>query len=167
MKFLVRERVLDIGDDFWVTDEHGTGVFRVDGKALRMRTTFELRDPEGEVLTVIRRKLFRLRDQMRVEQGGRTAATVRRRLFTPVRDKLDVEFENGPDWEVAGSLLDKEYSISDGEGIVAVVSHKWFRMRDTYAVDVDTHRQDPGGDPALVVSVAVAVDTLTAEDGDD
>ncbi|GHC94055.1 hypothetical protein GCM10007079_44140 [Nocardiopsis terrae] len=167
MKFLVRERVFDIGDDSWVTDEHGTKVFRVDGKALRMRTTFELKDPGGEVLTVIRRKLFRVRDQMRVEQGGRTVATVRKRLFDPVRDKLGVELENGPGWEVVGSFLDREYSISDGEGTVAVVSRKWFRMRDTYAVDVNTHRQDPGGDPALVVSVAVAVDALTGEDGGD
>lgn len=164
MKFLVRERVFDIGDDFWVTDEQGTKVFWVDGKALRLRTTFELKDPRGELLMVIRKKMFKVRDQMRVERDGTTVATVRKRLFNPIRDKLNVEVQGFPDWEITGSFFDKEYVISDEEGTVAVVSRKWFRVRDTYAVDVDTHRRDPAGDPALVISVAVAVDALTSDD---
>ncbi|WP_017610294.1 LURP-one-related/scramblase family protein [Nocardiopsis xinjiangensis] len=168
MKFLVRARVFDIGDDFWVTDEHDQRVFWVDGKALRLRTTFELRTPDGDVLTQIRKKLFKVRDQMAIERDGSKVATVRTRLFNPVRDKLNVEIEDGPDWEVTGDFLDKEYVISDEEGTVAHVSRKWFRLRDTYAVDVNTHRHDIGGDPALVISVAVAVDALTSDDeGDD
>ena len=166
MKFLVRERVFDIGDDFWVTDEKDQRVFWVDGKALRLRTTFELRTPEGEVLTRIRKKLFKVRDQMTVERDGDKVATVRTRLFNPVRDKLNVEIDDGDDWEVSGDFLGKEYVISDREGTVAHVSRKWFRLRDTYAVDVNTHRRDIGGDPALVISVAVAVDALTGDDGD-
>ncbi|MBR8740397.1 LURP-one-related/scramblase family protein [Nocardiopsis sp. MG754419] len=166
MKFLVRERVFDIGDDFWVTDEQNNKVFWVDGKALKIRTTFELKDPGGKVLMVIRKKLFKVRDQMRVEHDGSTVATVRKRLFNPIRDKLDVDIQGAPDWEVVGSFLDKEYSISDKEGTVAVVSRKWFRMRDTYAVDVNTHRKDLAGDPALVISVAVAVDALTSDNDD-
>lgn len=166
MKFLVRERVFDIGDDFWVTDENDRRVFWVDGKALRLRTTFELRTPEGEVLTRIRKKLFKVRDQMTVERDGSKVATVRTRLFNPVRDKLNVEIDDGDDWEVSGDFLSKEYVISDREGTVAHVSRKWFRLRDTYAVDVNTHRRDIGGDPALVISVAVAVDALTGGDGD-
>lgn len=167
MKFLVRERIFDIGDDFWVTDEQGARVFWVDGKALRVRTTFELKDPQGELLMVIRKKLLKVRDQMRVEQDGSTVATVRKRLFNPLRQKLSVDVKGAPDWEVVGSFFDKEYSISDKEGTVAVVSRKWFRMRDTYAVDVNTHRKDFAGDPALVISVAVAIDALTGDDGKD
>lgn len=168
MKFLVRERVFDIGDDFWVTDEHDQRVFWVDGKALRVRTTFELKTPDGDVLTRIRKKLFKVRDQMAIERDDSHVATVRTRLFNPVRDKLNVEIEDGPNWEVTGDFLDKEYVISDEEGTVAHVSRKWFRLRDTYAVDVNTHRHDIGGDPALVISVAVAVDSLTSDDdGDD
>lgn len=164
MKFLVRERVFDIGDDFWVTDEHDQRVFWVDGKALRVRTTFELRTPDGDVLTRIRKKLFKVRDQMAIERDGSKVATVRARLFNPVRDKLHVEIEDGPDWEITGDFLGKEYVISDQEGTVAHVSRKWFRLRDTYAVDVNTHRRDIGGDAALVISVAVAVDSLTGDD---
>src|SRR5699024_1777054 len=143
MKFLVRERVFDIGDDFWVTYEQGAKVAWVDGKALRVRTTFERTDPRGALLMVVREKMFKARDRMRVERDGTTGATVRKRLFNPIRDKLNVEVEGFPDWEITGSFFDKEYVISDEEGTVAVVSRKWFRVRDTYAVDVVTHRRDP------------------------
>ncbi|KOX14568.1 LURP-one-related/scramblase family protein [Nocardiopsis sp. NRRL B-16309] len=167
MRFLVRERVFDIGDDYWVTDEEDNKVFLVDGKAMRLRTTFELKDPDGNELMTIREKMFKIRDQMRIERGGETVATVRRRLFNPLREKLLVDVEDGPDWEVTGDMLDKEFVISDDHGTVAVVSRKWFRIRDTYAVDVNTHRDDIGGDPALVISVAVAVDALTGDEAQD
>lgn len=166
MKFLVRERIFDIGDDYWVTDESGAKVFLVDGKALRLRTTFELKDTEGNVLALIRKKLFKVRDQMKIEREGGPTATVRKRLFNPIKDKLLVEVEDVGEWEVIGDFLDKEYVVSDQYGTIAHVSRKWFRMRDTYAVDVNTHRQDIGGDPALVISVAVAVDSLTGDDED-
>ncbi|WP_017540603.1 MULTISPECIES: LURP-one-related/scramblase family protein [Nocardiopsis] len=160
MKFLVRERIFDIGDDFWVTDENGERAFWVDGKALRLRTTFELKDPEGGLLLTIREKKLAIRDTMRIERDGETIATVRSHLFTPFRDRLTVEFENGAEWEVRGDLLDKEYTIGDDNGPVAAISRKWFSLRDTYAVDVDTYRIDAGGDPALVIAVAVAVDAI-------
>src|SRR5699024_12633393 len=106
MKFLVRERVFDIGDDFWVTDEQGTKVFWVDGKALRLRTTFELKDPRGELLMVIRKKMFKVRDKMRVERDGKTVATVRKRLFNPIRDKLKVAVEVIQDRDDTGRFFD-------------------------------------------------------------
>ena len=164
MKFLVRERVFDIGDDFWVTDEQGDKVYLVDGKAMRLRTTFQLKTPDGTELMTIRKKLFKVRDQMRIERDGDTVATVRKRLVNPLRDKLVVDVAEGPDWEVTGDFLGKEFVIGDEHGTVAVVSRKWFRVRDTYAVDVNTHRGDIGGDPALVISVAVAVDALTGDE---
>ncbi|GAA4902960.1 LURP-one-related/scramblase family protein [Streptomonospora salina] len=169
MKFTVRDRIFDIGDDFWVEDEDGERVFHVDGKALRLRETFELHDPEGNELAVIRKKLLSIRDTMRIERGGETVATVRKRLFDPIVDKLVVELAEGPEWEITGDFFDKEYTVNDDDGPVAHISRTWFRLRDTYAVDVDTHRDDPGGDPTLVISVAVCVDALTdgSEEGEE
>ncbi|MDA8368471.1 MAG: LURP-one-related family protein [Nocardiopsaceae bacterium] len=164
MKFLVRERVFDIGEDFWVEDGQGERVFFVDGKALRLRTTFELKDPDGNELMVIRKKLISMRDTMHIERDGDTVATVRKRMFNPIKDKLVVDFDKGDDWEITGDFFGKEYVISDRNGTVAHISRKWFRLRDTYAVDVNTYRNDAGGDPALVISVAVCVDTMTGDD---
>jgi hypothetical protein len=47
MRYLVRERLFSVGDDSWVTGERGDKVFLVDGKALRLHETFELKDASG------------------------------------------------------------------------------------------------------------------------
>ena len=36
-RFLMREKLLAIGDDFWIENEGGDRVFKIDGKALRVR----------------------------------------------------------------------------------------------------------------------------------
>jgi uncharacterized protein YxjI len=36
-RYLVREKMFSIGDDFWITDQGGNRVFLVDGKARRRR----------------------------------------------------------------------------------------------------------------------------------
>ena len=82
MKYLVRDRLLGIGDDYWIEDEHGHKAFLVDGKAMRLRDTFELKDTQGQVLIDIRRRMFALRDTMVVERGGEPLATVRRKRLS-------------------------------------------------------------------------------------
>lgn len=160
MKFLVRERIFDIGEDYWVEDEEGNRVFHIDGKALRLRKTFELQDADGNELYRIREKLLAVRDTMTISRDGEPVAKVRERVFDPIREKLVVELASGGEWTVTGDFLGKEYTISDGHGPIAIVSRTWFRLRDTYAVDVNTHRSDAGGDVALVLSVAVCVEAL-------
>ena len=44
-RYQMRERLLSIGDDYWIEDGEGERAFRVDGKALRIRETFVLEDP--------------------------------------------------------------------------------------------------------------------------
>jgi LURP-one-related len=46
-RYRLRQKMLSIGDDFWIEDEEGERVFRVDGKALRLRQTFHLEDLQG------------------------------------------------------------------------------------------------------------------------
>lgn len=157
MKYLVRERVFGIGEDFWIEDEQGRRVFFVDGKVLRLHQTFELKALDGRVLAKIHKKAVTMRDTMLVERDGARVATVRKKLISPFRDRFSVEFAEGGDWAVRGSILDKEYVIEDERGqVLAEISRKWFRIRDAYAVAVDPYTVDV----PLVLGVAVCVDAL-------
>ena len=51
--YQMREKLLSIGDDFWIEDESGNKVYKVNGKAVRMRQTFILEDPSGGELAKI------------------------------------------------------------------------------------------------------------------
>ncbi|GAA2069751.1 LURP-one-related/scramblase family protein [Streptomyces albiaxialis] len=165
MRYLVRERVFGIGDDFWVENEHGDKAFLVDGKALRLRETFELKDARGEIVAVVRKKLLSVGDAMKIERDGETLATVRKKRFTPMRDVYRAELPGGDELEIRGDLVGKEYDIEYGGERLARISRKWFRVRDTYAIDV----QRPDADAALLIAVAVCVDRLLekAEEDDD
>lgn len=158
MKFMMRERMFSIGDDFWIEDEAGDRAFLVDGKALRLRQTFELKGPGGEILAVIRKKMVSIRDTMLVERDGDTVAKVHKKLFSPLRHKMVVELADGQEWTATGDLIEKNYRIESDQGVVAQTSRKWFRIRDTYGIEVD-HPDVP-----LVLAVAVAVDELAEDD---
>lgn len=155
MRYLVREKIFAIGDDFWVTDEQGNQVYLVDGKAMRLRETFELKDSSGQVVAVIRKKLLSLHDGMNIERDGQVIATVKKALFSPLHHRSTVELAGGGQLEAVGNILDKEFEIRWNGSLLAQISRSWFRMRDTYGVDIA-----PGQDDALILAVAVCLDRI-------
>jgi uncharacterized protein YxjI len=155
MRYLVREKVFSIGDDFWVTDEQGNEAFLVDGKALRLRETFELKDRSGAIVATIRKRLLAIRDSMDIERDGAVIATVKKAVFSPLHHRSVVELPGGGELEAIGNITDKEFEIRSGGAVLAQVSRSWFRMRDTYGVDVA-----PGQDDALMLTVAVCLDRI-------
>ena len=87
MRYLVRERIFSITDDFWVTDEQGDKVFLVDGKALRLRETFELKDASGRTLATIHKKLLSFTDALEIEHDGAVVAKVHKAVISPLHHR--------------------------------------------------------------------------------
>ncbi|GAA3201507.1 LURP-one-related/scramblase family protein [Streptomyces virens] len=160
----MRDRILGIGDDYWIEDDRGNKVFLVDGKAMRLRDTFELKDAGGRVLVDIRRKMFAVRDTMVIERDGEPLATIRRKRLSLLRNHYRVSLADGStELDVSGRILDREFAVEyDGE-LLAVVSRRWLHVRETYGVDVV--RED--ADPALLIAVAVCVIHLAQKERED
>lgn len=155
MRYRVRQKMFSIGSDFWVTDEAGNRAFLVDGKAMSLRGTLEIKDPSGTVVASVHKKLLSMRDTMEVERDGTVVATVRPAVFSPLRHKSTIELADGTQMEASGNLVGLEFEIGAGGRTVAHVSRAWFQMRDTYGVDVA-----PGEDAALLLAVAVCLDRI-------
>ncbi|MEV3929192.1 MULTISPECIES: LURP-one-related/scramblase family protein [unclassified Streptomyces] len=164
MRLLVRERLLGIGDDYWIEDADGHKLFLVDGKAMRVRDTFELKDTDGRVLVEIRQKLISLRDTMLIERNGEELAKVKKKRLSLLRNHYRVTLVDGTELDVSGKILDREFAIDyDGE-LLAQISRRWLSVRDTYGVDIV--RED--ADVPLLIAVAVGVIALgDKEHGDD
>lgn len=155
-RYQMREKLVSIGDDYWIEDAGGRKAFKVDGKALRVRDTLKIEDASGNVLCSIQERIARVKDSMKVEgAGGEDVAMVKKALISPVRDRFTVKIKDGPDLEVKGNILDHEYTIGEGRDKVAEVSKKWFRVRDTYGVEIA-----PGQDDAVVLAVTVCIDQM-------
>ena len=155
-RYQMREKLVSIGDDFWIEDNHGNKVFKVDGKALRIRNTLVFEDAHRNKLAQIQERKLRVKDTMEVEDAnGKQIAVVKKALITPVRDRFTVKIKDGPDLEVKGNILDHEYTIGEGRNKVAEVSKKWFRVRDTYGVEVA-----PDQDDIVILAVTVCIDQM-------
>ncbi|WP_144670615.1 LURP-one-related family protein [Arthrobacter sp. U41] len=46
-RFVMREKLMSIGDDFWIENGQGQRAYKVNGKALHLRDTFVLEDVSG------------------------------------------------------------------------------------------------------------------------
>ncbi|MEU8503143.1 LURP-one-related family protein [Streptomyces brevispora] len=160
MRLLVRERLFGIGDDYWIEDADGRKVFLVDGKAMRVRETFELKDAQGRILVEIRQKLISLRDTMLIERDGEQLAKIKRKRLSLLRNHYRVTLVDGTELDVSGKILDREFAVEyDGE-LLAQISRRWLTVRDTYGIDVV--RED--ADTALLIAVAVCVIVLAEKE---
>jgi len=154
--YQMREKLASIGDDFWIENNRGEKVYKVDGKALRVRQTMIFEDRSGKELAKIQERMMRVKDSMEVEDpSGHQIAMVKKAMITPVRDRWTVKIKGGPDLEVQGNILDHEYTIGGGRDKVAEVSKKWFRVRDTYGVEIE-----PGQDDVLILAVTACIDQM-------
>src|SRR4051794_17836831 len=154
-KYRMREKLFSIGDDFWIEDEGGDRAYKVDGKAIRVRDTLVLEDRSGAELFTVQEKKLHIRDTMQVERGGETVATIKKALITPLRDRYSIDVAGGADMEAKGNIVDHEFKIERGGDTVAEISKRWFRVRDTYGIEVA-----PGQDDALILAVAVCIDQM-------
>ena len=158
--YQMHQQMFAIGDDFWIEDGSGRRAFKVDGKALRLRKTLLLEDASGQELYKIQEKLLHVRDTMEIENSNTRVATVKKALITPLRGRFSVNVAGGADMDVDGNVLGHEFKITQGGREIAEVSRKWFRVRDSYGVDIQ-----PGQDDALILAIAVVIDQMTSDIG--
>lgn len=159
-RYKIRQKMLSIGDDFWIENQEGERVFKVDGKALRLRKTLIFEDMKGNKLARIQERLLSIKDTMAVEDAdGNQLAVIKKGLIAPLGDHWKVTVRGGPDLDVQGNLLDHEYSINERRKKIAEVSKKWLSITDTYGVEIDEGQSD-----ILILAIAVAIDMMAHDE---
>jgi uncharacterized protein YxjI len=157
--YVIRERLFRLGEDSDIFNEAGQRVLHVDGKVMSLHDRLVLRDPQGQEVAQVSRKLVSLRPTYEISIGDEPAAQVRKHFFTPFVDRFTLDIPGPDDLEMSGDLFDHEFTIRRGEQIVAKVSKRWLSVRDTYAVEVA-----PGENDLLVLASVLALDL--AEDAE-
>jgi uncharacterized protein YxjI len=151
----MREKMFAVGDDFWIDTEDDRHAFKVNGKALRIRQTFILENPDGDELIKIQEKKLSVRDKMELEHDGEHIATIKKALITPLRDRYAIELKDGGELSAKGNIVDHEFKIERDGDTVAEISKRWFRIRDTYGIEIA-----PGEDDALILAATVCIDEM-------
>jgi uncharacterized protein YxjI len=155
-RFQMREKLVSIGDDFWIENAQGQRAFKVDGKALRVRDTLTMRDAQGHEVAKIQERMINIRDTMKIERPGKPDATVKKAMITPLRERFTLEAGDVGEIDIQGNLLDHEYTFEKGGQKIAETSKRWFRVRDSYGVEIA-----PGQDEALILAATVVIDQMS------
>ena len=159
-RYKIRQKMFSIGDDFWIENQEGRRVFKVDGKALRLRKTLIFEDMNGDKLCQIQERWLPIRETMAIDgPDGEQIAVVKKALIAPLRDRWSVNVKNGPDLDVQSNILDHEYVIKQGWNKIAEVSKRWLSLTDTYGVEIDDGQND-----ILILAVAIAIDMMAHDD---
>ena len=159
-RYKIRQKMFSIGDDFWIENQEGQRVFKVDGKALRLRKTLIFEDLNGKKLAKIQERLLVIKDTMAIEDAdGKQMAVIKKGLIAPLGDHWTVNVRGGPDLEVQGNILDHEYSIMQRRDKVAEVSKKWLSLTDTYGVEIEEGQND-----ILILALAIAIDMMSHDE---
>ena len=92
---------------------------------------------------------------MEIERDGDTVATVKKALITPLRDRFVDRGRRRRGLEAKGNIVDHEYEIERDGDKVAEISKRWFRVRDTYGIEIA-----PGENDALILAATVCIDEM-------
>jgi len=153
MRYLMRQKWLSLGDDFYIKDGLGRDVFFVDGKAFSFGAQLSFQDLAGNELAFIKQRLLTWGPTYEIHRGGQLQAVVTKELFSFFNCRFTVDVPGPDDLEAEGDFLDHEYIFRLPQGPVASVSKQWFTLTDTYGVEIAE-----GQDDILILAATVVID---------
>ena len=153
MRYVLKQKLFSLGDDFLIKDAEGRDVYFVDGKVFSFGDQLSFQDLEGHELAFIKQQVFSWGKTYEIVRDGTVAAVVKKELFALFHHRFTVDVPGPDDLEAEGDFTDHEYTFRRGTRTVATVSKKWFSWTDTYGVEIES-----GEDPVLILASAVVVD---------
>jgi uncharacterized protein YxjI len=155
-QYQMRQRMISIGDGYVIGNDRGERVYRLDGQALRIRQAIVFEDIDGRELYKIQEPMLRVRDSMQTGgPDGNRAAMVGKAMVTPLRERWVISLDGGPGLHARGNIAGHQYAIERGGDQAAEISRRWFRVRDTYRVEVM-----PGENDILILAATAVIDTM-------
>ena len=159
MRYVMRQKLLSLADNFTIKNEQEQDVFLVKGKLFSFGDKLSFQDLAGNELVFIDQRLLNWSPTYELWKQGELLAVVKRELFSFIHHRFTVDVPGPNDLEAEGDFLDHEYMITRGGSVVATLSKRWFSWTDTYGVEVAD-----GEDDVLLLATAVVVDMVCHDD---
>lgn len=156
--FALNQSLVSAGGDLWIEDEAGNKAFQVDGKALSLRRTLDLRDPAGTTLFTIGQSLAHMRKTFEIRRGDQVVATIEEALLHLMGDRFTVHIAEGTGLEVEGDWINRNFRITQGGADVIVATRSLASLHGGYDVEVA-----PGFDIPFAMAVVVALEQMELE----
>src|SRR6185312_14180057 len=112
VRYLLKQKLLSWGDDYYVRDDQNRDVYFVDGKAFSIGDQLSFQDLSGRELAFIKQKIFALGRTYEISRNGAIAAVVQKHLFSPFHHRFTVDVPGPDDLEAEGNFTDHEYRFT-------------------------------------------------------
>lgn len=153
MRYIVKQKIFALGDNFTIRNEHGEECYRVKGKVFSLGDKLRIYDMQGNELVYIEQKLFRFLPEYSIYYLGNLYATVKRE-FSLFRPKFQIFGTHGQ-YRVEGNVWGMDFSIFRENELAAQVSKRWFSFSDTYGVDIIGDE-----DPVFMLALVIVLDQV-------
>lgn len=158
MRYIMKQKLFAIGNDFTIKDENEQDRYFVDGKVFTIGKKFSFQDMQKKELARIEQKLLSWKRTFNIFRGSEIAATVSRDLFSFFKPSFTITTPGTDTLTVGGSFTQREFEFRRNGNTVATVSKQFFTWSDTYGVDVAD-----GEDDVLILSAVVVIDMICHE----
>ncbi len=159
MRYIMRQKMLSLGDNFQIKNENGDDAFIVNGKVFSLAKQLSFQDLAGNTLVSIKQQLVSWGATYTISKDDNPVAVVKKELFNVFSYRFSIDLSGSPSLATTGDFLNHEYAIFRGEQQVAAISKQWFTLTDTYGVDIGE-----GEDDVLVLAIAIVIDMVCHPD---
>ena len=151
MKLYIKQKVFSWRDTFTVKDEFGADRYYVQGKFISFGKQLTVSNAQGQEVAFLKQKLLTIFPKFSVLMNGEEVARIVKK-FSFFKPKYYVE---GLDWEVQGSFLEHDYTITKDGAVVAAIHKVWMAFGDSFEIDIQQ-----GQNEAVALSVVLAIDAV-------
>ena len=154
MRYSLKHKLISIGGDSMIKDEHGRDAFFVDGAAISLGRRLTIKDMQGKEAASIHQELIAFTPTYEIHVRGGVTAKVSMKILT-ITDRLKIDVPGGDDLEARGDLFHHEYDIQRAGRVVARISKAWIALTDSYGIEIAEDE-----DQVLLLSCAVVIDEI-------
>jgi uncharacterized protein YxjI len=158
-RYIMRQRMFALGQDFWINNAAGQPCFKIDGKVRMIKESLKFRDMQGNLLYKLDEKVLRIRESFDIlNPDGSLAAKVHNAIIDPLRERFTIEIPGQENMITMGKVIWAQYDILRGQRQVAKISKQFSWIgRDQYVVDVLQGEND-----CLLLAVTVVIDMMVS-----
>jgi uncharacterized protein YxjI len=158
-RYIMRQRIFAIGQDFTINNAARQPVFKIDGKVRLVKESLKFRDMQGNLLYKLDERVIRIRESFDIlNANNQVVAKVHNAIIDPLRERFTIEIPGGQDMTTMGKVLWAQYDITRSGRPVAKISKQFSWIgRDQYVVDIF-----PGEDDCLILAITVVIDMMVS-----
>jgi len=157
VRYQMQKRILSFRGQYDIRAADGSIAWIARVRILAWRTTIDIMTASGEPAARLRRRVLSFPGTWDLTRTNGPSAEIRR-AFRLTRGAMTVTEDSGHVLTAEGDFLKREYTVESTGDVIALVSKRFFSLRDRYGIEFTRDGETPQADDIPVIAIALVVD---------